>query len=92
MLNNYREIYPEYKNKNDKDVGEKILNSYCKFVLVTIKILSGMLKNYNELRTHEEDKTFRIPYSGEDDIRAVAYGLDNEHYIPEDDEDEIKTT
>ena len=42
--------------------------------------------------SHKASKTFRIPYSGEDDIRAVAYGLDNKHYIPEDDEDEIKTT
>ena len=55
----------------------------------SVDYLLGRTDNPN---SHKASKTFRIPYSGEDDIRAVAYGLDNEHYIPEDDEDEIKTT
>lgn len=75
----HKGAYPSY---------DKILK-IAEYFDISIDYLAGRTDNPD---SHKSSKTFRIPYSGEDDTRAVAYGLDNEHYIPEDDEDEIKTT
>lgn len=77
-----------WKNGNSTPTAIK-LSLIADYLDCSVDYLLGRTDNPD---SHKASKTFRIPYSGEDDTRAVAYDLDNKHYIPEDDEDEIKTT
>lgn len=80
----YKAIHSEYKKSDCTEIDKVIMNDYYSLSLTINKILNGMINNYAVLRNNSDE--------GEMDVPMAAYGIDNKHYIPEDDEDEIKTT
>ena len=82
-------------DNNHIQVPQTILDdiSYIEKNYKENKSIYNAIKQYYLYDTSSDSaQSISLAYGFEDDIRAVAYGLDNEHYIPEDDEDEIKTT